>query len=693
MHSRSSPPRAGRLRKRTVAGPDLQSSHIQRQAMKPEATAPTDHLSASRGPLAALRRSAAHMPDPGPTLMAACIALTAAIVVWVQMEQRYRAEQVDKLGLVTGDISTRIQVRLTAYRQVLLGARALIHASEDVSRAEWKTYVESLSLNRDYGGIQGVGYAEYVPSAARARHEALIQQQGFANYRIRPEGPRDEYTSIVFIEPFDWRNQRAFGYDMMSEAVRREAMDRARRTGEGAMSGKVTLVQETDVDVQPGVLLYVPHFDKRLRIDTEAERQAALLGWVYSPFRMHDLMRGMLGTMNASIRIRIFDNEVAAGALLYDNQPSPMLRGETIQSRLALTLDGRDWILVADAPPGFSGDNTRMRAEFAVVALIGLLFVTTTALFSNIQARAKRLSELADSLKASEDRYAQLVNLSSEGVVSLDARQHIDFANPRMHRMLGVEPGTLAGMRLAELVTDSSQEVLGVALDCLRSGRSGRWELGLRARDGSKRLVMVSASSRRDKDGTPNGAILAIADITERKAHEERVAWLATHDALTALPNRTLVIDRLNQAMSTARRHQLRFSLLFIDFDRFKIINDTHGHSVGDALLIEATHRMLGCLRATDTLARQGGDEFIALLPETRTHDDARTVAEKICAVLSEPFHIGQCALQISASIGVALYPEDGEDFDTLVGHADGAMYRAKQAGRDTVVSWSDKER
>lgn len=174
-------------------------------------------------------------------------------------------------------------------------------------------------------------------------------------------------------------------------------------------------------------------------------------------------------------------------------------------------------------------------------------------------------------------------------------------------------------------------------------------------------------------------------DITERRASQERIAYLAEHDTLTGLPNRALVTDRLSQALASARREGHGVALLYIDLDRFKPVNDTHGHAVGDLLLREAAQRMRDCVRESDTVGRFGGDEFVVLLPRVEVPDDALRVAEKIRSTLAAPFLVSGLSLEVSSSIGVALYPDDGRGESSLLLAADRAMYEAKRSGRDQV--------
>ncbi|MDP1703778.1 MAG: CHASE domain-containing protein, partial [Sulfurimicrobium sp.] len=202
-----------------------------------------------------------------------------------------------------------VQVRMHAYEQVLRGGIGLFNASEHVSRQTWHDYVSSLNINENFPGIQGIGFSQYILPDELQRHIERIRSEGFPEYTVKPAGKRPEYTSIIYLEPFDARNQRAFGFDMLSEATRHAAMARARDTGHTAVSGKVILKQETSKDIQSGFLMYLPLYRKGVNLDSVEQRQNALLGYVYSPFRMTNLMRGILGQEEKSfdIDLEIYD--------------------------------------------------------------------------------------------------------------------------------------------------------------------------------------------------------------------------------------------------------------------------------------------------------------------------------------------------------------------------------------------------
>jgi diguanylate cyclase (GGDEF)-like protein/PAS domain S-box-containing protein len=193
----------------------------------------------------------------------------------------------------------------------------------------------------------------------------------------------------------------------------------------------------------------------------------------------------------------------------------------------------------------------------------------------------------------------------------------------------------------------------------------------------------LSLSAIRDDGGEITHYVATFSDVTEAKANEARIQHMAHHDFLTGLPNRFLLTDRFKQVAAAAERNDTRFALLFIDLDRFKNVNDTLGHSIGDQLLRDVASRLGSIVRGTDTLSRQGGDEFLVLLGEVETPETAAIVARKLMQMLGEPFLLDGHPITVTPSIGIAVSPEDGTDLDSLLKHADLAMYDAKQQGRN----------
>lgn len=202
-------------------------------------------------------------------------------------------------------------------------------------------------------------------------------------------------------------------------------------------------------------------------------------------------------------------------------------------------------------------------------------------------------------------------------------------------------------------------------------------------RDGVEAAIEDSAAPIHDRRGRVTGAVMVFHDVSTTRALSLRMSYLAQHDSLTDLPNRILLNDRLAQAVALAHRHRQQMAVLFLDVDRFKHINDSLGHDIGDRLLQSVAQRLRDCVRSSDTVSRLGGDEFVILLPDVAHAQDAAACAEKVLLALSRPFSIDHHNLQLTASIGIGSYPNDGRDADTLLKHADSAMYQAKDCGRN----------
>jgi diguanylate cyclase (GGDEF)-like protein len=200
---------------------------------------------------------------------------------------------------------------------------------------------------------------------------------------------------------------------------------------------------------------------------------------------------------------------------------------------------------------------------------------------------------------------------------------------------------------------------------------------------------LASISPIRDDDGSITHFVSVKEDFTEIKRLQDRMDNLAHHDQLTGLPNRTLFYDRLKHAQAHAKRRDRGLALFYLDLDGFKAVNDSHGHELGDRLLKEVGQRLVECVRASDTVARIGGDEFTVLLPDLQARDTAGDIARLIIEALTRPFQLDGLTCSIGVSIGICFYPQDCEDFERLISCADAAMYRVKNSGKNSFAFWA----
>jgi diguanylate cyclase (GGDEF)-like protein/PAS domain S-box-containing protein len=299
-------------------------------------------------------------------------------------------------------------------------------------------------------------------------------------------------------------------------------------------------------------------------------------------------------------------------------------------------------------------------------------------IYNDITVR-KQMEEV---LRASEEKYRSLVEFTEDPVCLIDRNKRYLFMNEKYLSRVGLPRDHVVGRKYGEFhPREDDKEFSAHIGKVFETGRFVRYE-HRSGRDG--RYFLRTLSPVKKPDGSIEAVTMISKDITDRKRAEKELAYMATHDALTGLPNRILFNDRLTLALAQARRYQNELAVMLLDLDYFKDVNDSLGHSVGDQLLRAVGNRLRGIVRRGDTVARVGGDEFLLLLSELARVEDAATVAQNILEAFRKPFAIDNRELMITTSIGIAVYPNDGDDAETLMKHADIAMYRAKDEGRGT---------
>ena len=297
----------------------------------------------------------------------------------------------------------------------------------------------------------------------------------------------------------------------------------------------------------------------------------------------------------------------------------------------------------------------------------------------DLEQRLGTLQRTRDELRL----FASVFTNASEGMIITEADARIVAVNPAFSAITGFTAAEAIGHTPALLCSGRHDGSFYREMwQALQDEGHWRGEIWDRRRDGSVFPEWLSISPLNDNRGAVSHYIGVFSDISERKDAEARIRHMVHHDALTGLPNRVLLQDRLEQAILTARRQERLTAVLFMDLDRFKNINDTLGHDSGDALLTQVADRCHAALREIDTVSRQGGDEFVVVLPDLAHAQDVGMVARKLLAALELPFRLGPHALSVTASIGIALYPDDGQTASELMRNADAAMYRAKADGR-----------
>lgn len=309
-----------------------------------------------------------------------------------------------------------------------------------------------------------------------------------------------------------------------------------------------------------------------------------------------------------------------------------------------------------------------------IAAIVIASIVTTLFLLWFFRTRLPH-SLLPHDASGTTDSYLETVLAHvTDGLIAFDSQGAIKMFNPVAERMFGYQESEVRGKYADMLLTD------------LRQSAGGPIELGMREVVGTRKsgtTFQVDVSVSESSHANQPIYIAVLHDVTERQQAEQRLVYLAQYDALTGLPTRMLFHDRANQALARADREEKLVAIMYLDIDHFKNINDSMGHHAGDELLKDVAKRVTSCLRNVDTVSRMGGDEFTVILESIPHIDSATIVAEKIIDAMQRPFHLDGHEVHVTTSIGITLYPMDDKELTSLVKHADQAMYRAKQAGRN----------
>lgn len=589
------------------------------------------------------------------------------------------------------DIEEQIKARMLAYEQVLQGTKGLFLAAEVIGREAFARYFNALHIDRHYPGMLGLGLAIAIPEQQLQTHIDAIKSEGFPRYNVTPLGKRSLYSSIVFLEPSVGANLSAIGFDMYSEAVRRTAMERSVSTGEAALSSRVTLVQDVDREGAAGTLLYLAILNNEIHPDSNED---GIFGWVYSPFSMDVLMQGLNLEKLENLDLAIYDGtSMDREHLLYANESLKKQEHDAQYNSIRqLNIAGQAWTLAISSTAYFEKNTGAVTPYIFVPASVLISLLLSTLIWSLVTSRERaerQAAKITEDLRSTEYRWATALASAGDAVWDWNCQQDYFVYYDNKKTMMRYLPNKI-GASLAEwkkIIHPNDQHALMSAMESLLTGSEEqvRQEFRSLQRDGSWNwLLMRGAAVEKDDSGATLRAIGTLVDINERKNADEKNKFHAMHDELTGLPNRRLVNDRIENIQNQAKRYLRSMAIMFIDIDRFKVINDTHGHDVGDMVLCAVADRLRRSVRLSDTVGRFGGDEFVAILPEIKGQDDILHVVKKIQEVFYTPLKLRDIDIQITLSIGIVLYdPASNDSVENLLKKADTALYDVKKAGRN----------
>lgn len=674
-----------------------------------------------------------------PSLLsaAAIITLAGGLAASAMLFIAVSRLEFDKASLA---FEQRATVRTAAIREgldqaveVLTVTNQLFTAVAPVTRSQFRDFTQPL-IQR-YPFVQAFNYHRLVPHAERAAVEAdisailpgtrfmeMVEGGGRA-----PAPERPLYSIVDYLEPMSG-NEAAFGINVAINAKVMGALERAVVSGQPAATGLLSLAQ--DKRRNSGFLVLQPVYRAGAPLATVEQRRAALAGDTAAILRANVLVKNILDASqlatDQSVLMWVYVGPRADPAYLVyastlpgqgtpvdaPRPPSRLAqliapgRGENHASTLDVA--GQPWqVVVRGAPRPFLANHMG-----SVLVLVGGILFTflMTAFVQTLVQRSRReqrlvLERTADlklsnqrllddvaarqrtesALQDSEQRFRDLVSMSSDWYWEQDEQLRFVNITGGIGEKGGVPPERLIGRTRWETVPGMLDTAWGQAHYATLMARQPFEDLEYATRDdfGEQRWFCVNGEPVFDSDGVFKGYHGTGTDITARKLTEQRIHHVAQHDALTGLPNRSLLQDRLVQAVVYAQRSGHAVWVMLIDLDRFKFVNDSMGHKAGDVLLMTIAARLRSALRDTDTVARLSGDEFVVILAE---HDDEKLtpdIVQRLMDSVALPVMLGSHEYFVTCSIGVAAYPSDGAASDGLIEHADIAMYRAKKLGRN----------
>ncbi|MGI4717134.1 MAG: bifunctional diguanylate cyclase/phosphodiesterase [Janthinobacterium lividum] len=650
--------------------------------------------------------------------------LAASCALFVGVSQL----EYDNMALAFGQ---RSDERVAAVRQgieqaveVLTVTNQLFARGEPVGREQFRDFTAAL-LQR-HGYIQAFCFHRSVPGEARAAVEAELGRvrPGTVFTELRPGGGlataprRARYHIVDYVEPLAG-NERAFGLNITENVQVMSALEVARGEGRAAATGLFQLAQ--DAERQPAFELVMPVLD----------RHGVLVGDTAVVIRGPELVRasldgaGLLDARDASrdIFVSVYAGERAErGALLFSTGATGSAAGARAggwldalfapahgnRSGRVLRIAGKPWrVEVAAAPRPFLQDHmasTALLVGGILMTLLGTAFVQASG------QRARKVQQLvrqrtADlrrtnrrlvedmaareraerALQQSEQRFRQLVSMSSDWYWEQDRELRFTMVTGGFTEKAGVAVEAVLGKTRWEYVPSLLDSEAGRAhIAQVRAHQPfANLEYQVLDEHGDTRWFLVNGQPVFDDGGALLGYRGTGSDITERKVTEQRVHHVAQHDVLTGLPNRSLLQDRLGQAIAFANRSGRQIWVMLIDLDRFKFVNDSMGHKAGDVLLMTVAARLTSSLRDTDTVARLSGDEFVVIVSEDRDVPLSPDIVQRVMDSVAQPVMLGTKEFFVTCSIGVAVYPSEGTPADSLIEHADIAMYSAKKMGRN----------
>jgi diguanylate cyclase (GGDEF)-like protein/PAS domain S-box-containing protein len=583
-------------------------------------------------------------------------------------------------------IAVTTKKTLEGYNDQIASAVALFTQSGLIDTAEFHAYVKNLDLYNRYKGIYGLGLISWVPSADLSAVVAALRASGDPGFTVSPPGARPAYC---LASEFDQKNLKSpipfVGYDLCTFKKLLPVLDAA------TVSGTEQVVLESTLVPGPAYrenfLVVAPVYSGDPT--TAEERISQRIGWVAALVDGRQMLAAALGPAGAHLGVELFSGSGVSPKQLVVSSPSalkPNVKGSVTEH----FNDAGTWTLRISALPGGPGPANPLAAPGVVFVMAMLLNVALAAFVWDLgrgRLRARR------SFMQSERRFQSIASYSPVGILEMGENGITNYHNPRMNEIAGVDEDFWNDHSWLDCVHPADRpSVTTIALSTRMKRDDTDASFRLLRPSGEVRNVRVLAAPVAGDDGGPPRFVATVQDVTQEVAATEALAFQAMHDSLTGLPNRALFLDRLGVQLSHAARSGSDLAVMFLDLDRFKVVNDGLGHQAGDELLKAVATRLAEVVRAGETVARLGGDEFTFIFHDVEDATMAGAIARRIMEALAAPIEIDGREVVVTGSIGIVL-PGPGAQAAAVLRDADAAMYRAKETGRARFEIFDEEQR
>jgi len=583
-------------------------------------------------------------------------------------------------------------------------------ASTQVDRTEFKTFVSDL-VNREGGFLAFVWTPAIKPHQRQSFEFKTSNELGF-EYQIKnyhqhskQSGAQSNgkqkthtlkhtkpefFTPVLFVEPFE-KNKAALGFNLSSEKSRFNSFKRAIRERSVIATERLTLIHQNNDTT--GFLLVLPVFNEN------NELEGFLVGRMSASKVMHhaltnkDLPDFVIKLLETHEKQQQMIVSYGNRDDLHSDESAPV----SLKYQRHIEFAGQDWQV--QIQPTRSYVNEQLSRNTNITPVLGTFLTILLALYIltllNRRRKAENMvAERTAELTESQFKLNEAQRIARLGSWELDHRSGEMRWSHTLYEIFEISPEqfNVSFENYLSLISSTDDDLVEQVFNSHIHDRDEYHLIHeLHFPDGRNKFLEEHCETHFDNNGEPVSSVGTVQDITEQKESEQRIEHMAHHDALTGLPNRTLFKERFLQASALAHRNGHQLALIFIDLDRFKIINDSLGHNVGDAVLQEVSRRLKNCTRESDIIGRHSSDEFLVCLTDLTDSVTVSRIGEDILDALRQSFELGEHVVGLSASLGIAFYPENDSDFDGLLRKADTAMYSAKNAGKDTLRFFSDE--